>query len=233
MCRLSLHSDPIKTNSAKPCGLAVLPVVCKHWNADTKPEPAAVAMDVHLSPSTMHLLFRSPVNAESLASGSAGACEAIFTNPFEIIKIRLRLKDAAMRDAVCEGETFTKHSILWIVRNVAGEKSHSQQLFRTAGSSGRQRVLYDDPGSCNVMSLPGRRSDETIIGSPGYGQLCNSPPFPGALETSERMQTYRFQLHRRITHAYFDWKQRRSDGMTDAIWNEAVLIAMQEKAPHS
>ena len=128
----------------------------------------------------MQVLFRSPVNAESLASGSAGACEAIFTNPFEIIKIRLRMKDAAMRDAVCEGETFTKRSLLWIVRNVAGEKSHSQQLFHTAGSNGRQRVLYDDPVSRNGLSLPGCRWDETIIASPGYGQLSDSPPLPHA-----------------------------------------------------
>ena len=117
----------------------------------------------------MQVLFRSPVNAESLASGSAGACEAIFTNQLEIIKNRLQMKDAAMRDAVCESETFTKRSILWIVRNVAGEKSHSQQLFHTAGRNGRQRVLYDVPNSRNAIDFPGCRSNETII--PGYGQL--------------------------------------------------------------
>ena len=62
----------------------------------------------------------------------------------------------------------------------SGEKSRSQQSFHTTGSNGRQRILYDDPDSArrNIMGLPGSRSDETIIASPGYGQLRDAPPMP-------------------------------------------------------
>jgi solute carrier family 25 aspartate/glutamate transporter 12/13 len=59
-----------------------------------------------------------PVKAEILAGGSAGACQVIFTNPLEIVKIRLQIQGEAMKAAVREGETFTKRSALWIVRNL-------------------------------------------------------------------------------------------------------------------
>ena len=59
-----------------------------------------------------------PVNAEILAGGSAGACQVIFTNPLEIVKIRLQIQGEAMKAAVREGEDFTKRSALWIVRNL-------------------------------------------------------------------------------------------------------------------
>ena len=59
-----------------------------------------------------------PLNAEFLAGGSAGACQVIFTNPLEIVKIRLQIQGEAARAASRDGEEFTKRSALWIVRNL-------------------------------------------------------------------------------------------------------------------
>lgn len=59
-----------------------------------------------------------PVSAEVLAGGSAGMCQVIFTNPLEIVKIRLQVQGEAMKAAAREGEEFTKRSALWIVRNL-------------------------------------------------------------------------------------------------------------------
>ena len=85
-----------------------------------------------------------------------------------------------MRVVVCQGEAFTKHSLLRIVFNVAGEKRCSQQIFHTAGSNSQQRVLYDVPNSRNAMNFPGCRPDETIIASSSYGQRSCTPPLPDA-----------------------------------------------------
>ncbi len=56
--------------------------------------------------------------AELLAGGSAGACQVIFTNPLEIVKIRLQIQGEAARAASRDGEEFTKRTALWIVRNL-------------------------------------------------------------------------------------------------------------------
>ena len=59
-----------------------------------------------------------PVSAEVLAGGSAGMCQVIFTNPLEIVKIRLQVQGEAAKAAARDGEEFTKRSALWIVRNL-------------------------------------------------------------------------------------------------------------------
>ncbi|KAF2717616.1 mitochondrial carrier [Polychaeton citri CBS 116435] len=59
-----------------------------------------------------------PVPAELLAGGMAGACQVVFTNPLEIVKIRLQVQGEAAKAAAREGEEFTKRSAAWIVRNL-------------------------------------------------------------------------------------------------------------------
>ena len=59
-----------------------------------------------------------PLRFELLAGGSAGACQVVFTNPLEIVKIRLQIQGEAAKAASREGEQFTKRSALWIVRNL-------------------------------------------------------------------------------------------------------------------
>jgi solute carrier family 25 (mitochondrial aspartate/glutamate transporter), member 12/13 len=59
-----------------------------------------------------------PLSAEILAGASAGTCQVIFTNPLEIVKIRLQVQGEAMKAAAREGETVTKRSALWIVRHL-------------------------------------------------------------------------------------------------------------------
>ena len=59
-----------------------------------------------------------PLSAELLAGGSAGACQVIFTNPLEIVKIRLQIQGEAAKAASREGEEFTKRSAAWIVRHL-------------------------------------------------------------------------------------------------------------------
>ncbi|KAI1262459.1 mitochondrial carrier domain-containing protein [Xylariaceae sp. FL1019] len=52
---------------------------------------------------------------EILAGGSAGACQVVFTNPLEIVKIRLQVQG----EAVKAGETAApKRSAMWIVKNL-------------------------------------------------------------------------------------------------------------------
>lgn len=59
-----------------------------------------------------------PLSAEVLAGASAGGCQVVFTNPLEIVKIRLQIQGEAMKAAAREGEQFTKRSAMWIVRNL-------------------------------------------------------------------------------------------------------------------
>lgn len=59
-----------------------------------------------------------PFAAEMLAGGSAGACQVVFTNPLEIVKIRLQVQGEAMKAAAREGEEYTKRSAIWIVRHL-------------------------------------------------------------------------------------------------------------------
>lgn len=59
-----------------------------------------------------------PLPAEILAGASAGGCQVVFTNPLEIVKIRLQVQGEAVKAAAREGEQFTKRSALWIVRNL-------------------------------------------------------------------------------------------------------------------
>ncbi|KAF2110159.1 calcium-binding mitochondrial carrier protein-like protein Aralar1 [Lophiotrema nucula] len=51
---------------------------------------------------------------ELLAGGSAGACQVIFTNPLEIVKIRLQVQGELSKTV--EGQP--KRSAMWIVRNL-------------------------------------------------------------------------------------------------------------------
>lgn len=55
---------------------------------------------------------------ELLAGGSAGAAQVVFTNPLEIVKIRLQVQGEAIRAAAQEGEQLTKRTAVWIVRNL-------------------------------------------------------------------------------------------------------------------
>lgn len=59
-----------------------------------------------------------PLWAEILAGGSAGGCQVVFTNPLEIVKIRLQVQGEAIRAAAREGEQIKKRSALWIVRHL-------------------------------------------------------------------------------------------------------------------
>lgn len=59
-----------------------------------------------------------PLPAEVLAGASAGMCQVVFTNPLEIVKIRLQVQGEAAKAAARDGEEFTKRSALWIVRNL-------------------------------------------------------------------------------------------------------------------
>ncbi|KAF2132211.1 calcium-binding mitochondrial carrier protein-like protein Aralar1 [Dothidotthia symphoricarpi CBS 119687] len=51
---------------------------------------------------------------ELLAGGSAGACQVIFTNPLEIVKIRLQIQGELSKNV----EGVPKRSAMWIVRNL-------------------------------------------------------------------------------------------------------------------
>lgn len=59
-----------------------------------------------------------PLWAEILAGGSAGGCQVVFTNPLEIVKIRLQVQGEALKAAAREGEEVTKRSAMWIVRHL-------------------------------------------------------------------------------------------------------------------
>ncbi|KAK3075989.1 mitochondrial aspartate-glutamate transporter agc1 [Teratosphaeriaceae sp. CCFEE 6253] len=59
-----------------------------------------------------------PLRAELLAGATAGMCQVIFTNPLEIVKIRLQVQGEAMKAAAREGETIQKRSAMWIVRHL-------------------------------------------------------------------------------------------------------------------
>ncbi|ROV87683.1 hypothetical protein VMCG_10556 [Cytospora schulzeri] len=56
-----------------------------------------------------------PLGAELLAGGSAGACQVVFTNPLEIVKIRLQVQGEAVKKGV---ENAPKRSAMWIIRNL-------------------------------------------------------------------------------------------------------------------
>ncbi|KAI9741023.1 MAG: mitochondrial aspartate-glutamate transporter agc1 [Cirrosporium novae-zelandiae] len=51
---------------------------------------------------------------ELLAGGSAGACQVIFTNPLEIVKIRLQVQGEIAKSS----ESAPRRSAMWIVRNL-------------------------------------------------------------------------------------------------------------------
>ena len=59
-----------------------------------------------------------PLSAEILAGGTAGFCQVIFTNPLEIVKIRLQVQGEAIKAAAREGEEIKKRSAMWIVRHL-------------------------------------------------------------------------------------------------------------------
>ncbi|KAF5097818.1 hypothetical protein D0Z00_002255 [Geotrichum galactomycetum] len=55
-----------------------------------------------------------PVWAELIAGGGAGACQVVFTNPLEIVKIRLQMQGEVAKTV----EGAPKRSAIWIVRNL-------------------------------------------------------------------------------------------------------------------
>ncbi|KIX98929.1 uncharacterized protein Z520_05390 [Fonsecaea multimorphosa CBS 102226] len=55
-----------------------------------------------------------PLWAEILAGGSAGACQVVFTNPLEIVKIRLQVQGELAK----KSDAVPKRSAMWIVRNL-------------------------------------------------------------------------------------------------------------------
>ncbi|KAI5369613.1 Putative mitochondrial carrier protein [Septoria linicola] len=73
---------------------------------------------------------------EMIAGGSAGGCQVIFTNPLEIVKIRLQVQGEAIRAAAREGEQLKKRTAIWIVRNL--------------GLSG----LYKGASACLLRDIP-------------------------------------------------------------------------------
>nr|POE77743.1 calcium-binding mitochondrial carrier protein aralar2 [Quercus suber] len=77
-----------------------------------------------------------PLWAEIMAGGSAGACQVVFTNPLEIVKIRLQVQGEAVKAAAREGEQVSKRSALWIVRHL--------------GLVG----LYKGAGACLLRDIP-------------------------------------------------------------------------------
>ncbi|OQO08507.1 hypothetical protein B0A48_06377 [Cryoendolithus antarcticus] len=59
-----------------------------------------------------------PLWAEIMAGGTAGGCQVVFTNPLEIVKIRLQIQGEAAKAAAREGEQFNRRSAMWIVRHL-------------------------------------------------------------------------------------------------------------------
>lgn len=55
-----------------------------------------------------------PLWAELVAGGGAGACQVVFTNPLEIVKIRLQMQGEVAKTV----EGAPKRSAIWIVRNL-------------------------------------------------------------------------------------------------------------------
>ncbi|KAM0435167.1 hypothetical protein ACHAPT_003257 [Fusarium lateritium] len=55
-----------------------------------------------------------PLWAEMVAGGSAGGCQVVFTNPLEIVKIRLQVQGEVAKTV----EGAPKRSAIWIVRNL-------------------------------------------------------------------------------------------------------------------
>lgn len=55
-----------------------------------------------------------PLWAELFAGGGAGACQVVFTNPLEIVKIRLQMQGEVSKTV----EGAPKRSAIWIVRNL-------------------------------------------------------------------------------------------------------------------
>ncbi|KAK7427928.1 mitochondrial aspartate-glutamate transporter agc1 [Neonectria magnoliae] len=55
-----------------------------------------------------------PLWAEMVAGGSAGGCQVVFTNPLEIVKIRLQIQGEVAKTV----EGTPKRSAMWIVRNL-------------------------------------------------------------------------------------------------------------------
>lgn len=56
-----------------------------------------------------------PVWAEVVAGGTAGACQVVFTNPLEIVKIRLQVQGELAKSGV---EGAQRRSALWIIRHL-------------------------------------------------------------------------------------------------------------------
>ncbi|KAF2815101.1 calcium-binding mitochondrial carrier protein-like protein Aralar1 [Mytilinidion resinicola] len=82
--------------------------------------------------------FTNPENgdikfwAEMLAGGSAGGCQVIFTNPLEIVKIRLQVQGEVSKTV----EGVPKRSAIWIIKNL--------------GLVG----LYKGAGACLLRDVP-------------------------------------------------------------------------------
>ncbi|KAJ2910803.1 mitochondrial aspartate-glutamate transporter agc1 [Coemansia aciculifera] len=56
--------------------------------------------------------------SEVIAGGTAGACQVIFTNPLEIVKIRLQIQGEILKDAVGAATPIVRRSALTIVKEL-------------------------------------------------------------------------------------------------------------------
>ncbi|EFX01228.1 mitochondrial carrier protein [Grosmannia clavigera kw1407] len=75
------------------------------------------------------------VGHEMLAGGSAGACQVVFTNPLEIVKIRLQVQGEVAKSV----EGAPRRSAMWIIRNLG-----LVGLYKGASAC----LLRDVPFSC-------------------------------------------------------------------------------------
>lgn len=77
-----------------------------------------------------------PLHAEILAGSSAGGAQVIFTNPLEIVKIRLQIQGQLIGKLNADGEVIVKRSAMQIVRQL--------------GLAG----LYKGVGACLLRDVP-------------------------------------------------------------------------------
>ena len=77
--------------------------------------------------------------AEIVSGGSAGGCQVIFTNPLEIVKIRLQTQGEMLRTAVKEG-----------MANPAAPRRGAVSIVKELGLLG----LYKGAGACLLRDIP-------------------------------------------------------------------------------
>jgi solute carrier family 25 aspartate/glutamate transporter 12/13 len=79
--------------------------------------------------------------SEMLAGGTAGACQVVFTNPLEIVKIRLQIQGELAKNV----EGVPRRSAMWIVRNLG-----LVGLYKGASAC----LLRDGKSRCPRSCLP-------------------------------------------------------------------------------